>query len=228
MRLKQGKKDDKTEYSDNPIEQARSFENDGASIIHVVDLDGAFDGEGSNKSIIKNIAGTVKCSIETGGGIRTVAKAKELFDAGVSRVVIGTVAVEKPEIVEEMIKIFGASRVVLGVDARDGFVAIHGWEKTSKIKAVDLIKAFVEKGLERVLYTDISRDGMLTGPNFAAMREILEQVKVKLIASGGISSLDDIKKLRELESFGVDSYITGKAIYEKRFSLKEAIKVAGG
>lgn len=220
VRLKQGQYDKITIFSDDPVQMAIQFRNAGAKYLHVVDLDGA-RGDGSNREIIRNIVQAVDIPVQTGGGIRTMADIDEVLGFGVSRVIIGTSAVRDPEFVTEAVKKYG-DRIVVGIDARDGYVAIEGWEKTSGYKALDFASKMESLGVKTIVYTDINTDGMLAGPNLFAMEEMVKRVKMDVIASGGVSSLKDILKLKET---GVAGVIVGKAIYTGDVDLKQALQI---
>jgi phosphoribosylformimino-5-aminoimidazole carboxamide ribotide isomerase len=223
VRLLQGRKSDVTVYNEDPVEMARAFAAAGAEMIHVVDLDGAFNEGGSpNRAVVKEIIETVDVPIEFGGGVRTVEDVRQLCDAGVARVVLGTVAAESPDALREFVNEF-SSRICVGIDARDGRVMTRGWETATPLMAVDLARAVAECGVERIVYTDIARDGALTGPNIEQTLAVAEAANVRVTASGGVSSLDDIKRLREAGDSRVDSVIVGKALYEGKFRLEEAI-----
>jgi len=221
VRLKQGQYDKITIFSDDPVSMALQFRNAGAKYLHVVDLDGA-KGDGSNREIIKNIAGELDIPVQTGGGIRTMGDIDEVLGYGVARVIIGTSAVKDPDFVAEAVKKYG-DRIVVGIDAKDGYVAIEGWEKTSGYKALDFASKMESLGVKTIIYTDINTDGMLAGPNLYAMEEMVKRVSMDVIASGGVSSLKDIRKLRET---GVAGVIVGKAIYTGDVDLKQALQIA--
>lgn len=228
VRLVQGQKDRVTIYSDDPVEVARGFADAGAETIHVVDLDAAFDGtESPNRSMVKQIARQVSALIQFGGGIRTETDVEILLESGVGRVVVGTLAAESPEIVEKMVKRFGA-RVVVGIDARDGIVMTRGWEQKTRLSAKDCAVAVAKLGVERIIYTDIKRDGMLSGPNIEQTVAIAREAGINVTASGGVSSLSDLENLRAANEPLVDSVIVGKALYERSFTLEEALQVARG
>jgi phosphoribosylformimino-5-aminoimidazole carboxamide ribotide isomerase len=227
VRLTQGRKNDVKVYDADPIAVAKRFEADDAQMIHVVDLDGAFaEGRSRNREVAKQIIASVGVAIEFGGGMRTASDVAELIAAGAQRVVIGTLAVESPETLKLLIDRFG-SRIVVGVDAKNGQVVTRGWEKQESLRAIDLARRVAEAGVERIVYTDISRDGMLEGINIEETSEIARESGLKVTASGGVSSLADIALLKQAEWDGVDSVIIGKALYERRITLKDALSVAG-
>ena len=225
VRLVQGRQTDVTVYDANPVEVAKQFAAAGAQMIHVVDLDGAFAGGASpNRAVVKEIISAVDVSVEFGGGIRSIDDVQELSDAGVERVVLGTVAVESPELLEKLVSRF-SEKIGVGIDARDGEVFTRGWETVTQIRAVNLARAVVECGVRRIIYTDIARDGTLTGPNIEQTVALARAANVPVTASGGVSSLDDIKRLRDAGEPLLDSVIVGKALYEQKFKLKDAINL---
>ncbi len=221
VRLKQGEFKEITVYSQKPEEVAALWQSQGATFLHLVDLDGALAGRSVNDKVIKKIADTVSIPIEIGGGIRSEEAIESMLSLGVTRVIIGTKAVENPEFIRDMVKKFGPDRIVAGVDAKDGMVAVEGWEKISGITASELCNRMKEYGVRHIVYTDISRDGMLTGPNVEYTKKLTEETGMDIIASGGMSSMED---LRQLYHAGVCGAIIGKALYEKRIDLKEAIE----
>lgn len=225
VRLLQGKKDAVTVYSTNPANTAKRWESYGAKLLHIVDLDGAFSGNQKNFDAIVNIRKTVKIMLQVGGGIRNIGNLLNLFSAGIDRVIIGTAAIEDPEFLTYACNKY-PGRVLIGIDAKDGMVAIRGWEEVTSIHARELAKSLELVGVAGIIYTDINRDGMLTGPNIGATKEMVERVNIPVIASGGISCMDDIKNLMNIKKlWGV---ITGKAIYSGALDLKEAIKFVTG
>lgn len=221
VRLKQGEFKEITVYSQKPEEVAALWQSQGATFLHLVDLDGALAGRSVNEKVIKKITDTVSVPIEIGGGIRNEEAIESMLSLGVARVIIGTKAVENPEFIRDMVKKFGQDRIVAGVDAKDGMVAVEGWEKISGITASELCNRMKEYGVRHIVYTDISRDGMLTGPNVEYTKKLTEETGMDIIASGGMSSMED---LRQLYHAGVRGAIIGKALYEKRIDLKEAIE----
>jgi phosphoribosylformimino-5-aminoimidazole carboxamide ribotide isomerase len=226
VRLLQGRKSEMTVYNENPVDVAKEFAAAGAEMIHVVDLDGAFDGaESSNRAVVREIVKAVDVPIEFGGGIRSLADVDDLCAAGVARVVLGTVAAESPLLLKDFVSSF-SSMICVGIDARDGRVMTRGWESPTPLLAVDLARSIAECSVERIIYTDIARDGMLTGPNIEQTLAVARAANVKVTASGGVSSLDDIKRLRDAGDSRLDSVIVGKALYEGKFKLEEALSVA--
>src|ERR1700752_325750 len=227
VRLVQGRKSEVTVYDGDPVAVAKRFALAGAKMIHVVDLDGAFnDGESTNRQVVKKIIDQVGVLVEFGGGVRTFADIEQLFEIGVKQVILGTVATDAPRVLTEFVATF-PSAICVGIDARAGRVMIRGWEEESNVDAVDLAKTVAECGIERIIYTDISRDGMLTGPNLQQTLLVARSSHVHVTASGGVSSLDDIRRLRDSGEELLDSVIVGKALYEGRFTLDDALKVAG-
>ena len=219
VRLRQGVFEDTTVYANEPYQVAKEFEADGAKFLHIVDLDGALRGTGANDAALKKIVENVTIPVEIGGGIRTMGDIEHRLSLGVTRVILGTVAVEHPEFVKEAVEKFGADKIVVGIDAKDGMVAIKGWETISNVDAVTLALSMKDLGVKTIIYTDISKDGMLCGPNFAQTARLVEATGMDIVASGGVSCMND---LIQLESIGVEGAILGKAIYEKRVDLKEA------
>jgi phosphoribosylformimino-5-aminoimidazole carboxamide ribotide isomerase len=225
VRLVQGRQTDVTVYDANPVEVAKQFARVGAQMIHVVDLDGAFKGgESPNRAIVTKIIEAVDVAVEFGGGIRSLDDVQELCDAGVDRIVLGTIAVESPDLLRKLVARF-SEKIGVGIDARDGQVMTHGWESKTQISAVDLAKRVASAGTSRIIYTDIARDGMLTGPNVEQTVAVARAAKVHVTASGGVSSLDDIKRLRDAGEPLLDSVIVGKALYEQKFKLEDAINL---
>ena len=223
VRLAQGRKEAAIIYKGDPIEVARSFESDGARMLHVVDLDAAFsDDPSTNRRLLGEIIQAIEIPVQFGGGLRSLADVKRVIKLGVTRVVIGTLAVESTETLKELVRSFGSDRIAVGIDARDGEVMVRGWEREAKIRTVELAHEVAKAGVERIIYTDVARDGMLAGVNIEQTLLLARESGLKVTASGGVSSLNDIKRLNELSAFGVDSVIVGKALYEGRFTLKEA------
>jgi len=228
VRLIEGREGSEKVYDRDPVEVALAYEQAGARLIHVVDLDGAFLGAASaNLKIIRQIATAVRIPIETGGGVRSLADVEFLLrDVGVRFCVIGTLAVEHPETAAQALADFGDS-IIVGIDARGSEVSIRGWTRSAAISATELARKMAELGASRIIYTDITRDGKLLGPSLEATREIAVAFGRATTASGGVSSLEDIANLCEIEADGVDSCIVGKALYEGHFTLEEAIARTG-
>lgn len=224
VRLEQGDYHKKTVYSSDPLKVAKSFEAAGAQLIHLVDLDGAKSGSPQNLDVVTKIAKNLNIPVELGGGIRDLETVRQILDAGVERVILGTVVLEKPQWISTAISEYG-EKIVVGIDARNGMVAVEGWIETTNQPALELAKDMKKLGVTEIIYTDISRDGMLSGPNLEELKK-MGQAGVKLVASGGVTSLEDIQHLRELESKGVYAAIVGKAIYTGDLDLTKAIEVA--
>lgn len=227
VRLAQGRMDRATEYGDDPVAQARAFEAAGADWLHVVDLDGAFAGTPRNLAPINRIVGAVAAKVEVGGGIRDLERVRAYLDAGVERVILGSAAVKDPELVEKAAKAF-PQRIVVGIDAVMGQVAVHGWAEVTDLDATELARAMGHLGAAAVIYTDIARDGMRTGVNLEATREVARAAGVPVYASGGVATLDDIRALLPLARDGVAGVITGRALYEGTLDLAEALRVGRG
>lgn len=222
VRLLQGKKDKVTIYSDNPSKTALKWESYGAKLLHIVDLDGAFTGSLKNLDAIIAIRRSVRIPIQVGGGIRRIGDVINLFSVGIERIILGTAAIEDTEFLTECCRKY-AGRILVGIDANDGMVAIKGWEEVTSVRAKDLARRLELLGVTSIIYTDINRDGMLTGPNIEAIREMVQSIAIPVIASGGVASIEDIKKLLEIKNlWGV---ITGKALYSNTLNLKEAIRL---
>ena len=229
VRLTQGRKDKPTVYVGDPVEIALSFEASGAQLIHVVDLDGAFsDPNSQNRQVLRRIVSQTKVPLQFGGGLRTLDDVAQVIEFGVARVVIGTLAVEAPKTLAQAVALFGA-RIAVGVDAKDGQVLIHGWEKDGQLSALELGRKAASIGVERIIYTDTARDGMLSGLNVEQTCIIARESGLKITASGGISSLEDIELLMNASCFAgpgrIDSLIIGKALYEGCFTFEEALRV---
>jgi len=224
VRLTQGRFAEVEQYSDNIIEVGQKWEKLGAEYLHVVDLDGARLGELQNIGLISELTQSIKLPIQLGGGIRSLKAIELALNKGIERVILGTSVINNPQMVEEAVKEF-ADRVVVGIDAKDGLVAIEGWEQTSKIAAIELAKRMEQIGMQTIIYTDIARDGMLQGPNFKALETMVRSVEIEVIASGGVSKLVDIRRLKDT---GVSGAIIGKALYTGNIDLQEAIEEAKG
>lgn len=226
VRLTQGRRAEARVYTGDPVEIARSFEKAGARMLHVVDLDGAFAESGSpNREVARRIIGTLGIPVQFGGGLRAFAEVRELIESGAERVVVGTLAVESLEILAQLVEAFG-ERIAVGLDARDGQVVTRGWEKQEKISAVEFAEKVAAIGVSRIVYTDVTRDGMLMGVNVEQTCNIARRSGLKVTASGGVSSLAGIEQLKVECVNGIDSVIIGKALYEKRFTLADALRVA--
>ncbi len=223
VRLEQGRKEAVTVYSRDAAGTAKKWEAMGAKVLHVVDLDGAFTGSQQNLNKIMDIRKNVKMIMEVGGGIRDIVTVDRLISAGINRVIIGTSAIEDPAFLMEACRQF-PGKIFIGIDAKNGKVAVKGWEEVSSIDAIELAKRVETVGVGGIIYTDIARDGMLTGPNIPAQEEMVKTVKIPVIASGGIANIDDIKNLLKIPNLW--GAITGKAIYAGSLDLKEAIKIS--
>jgi phosphoribosylformimino-5-aminoimidazole carboxamide ribotide isomerase len=225
VRLVQGRKDAATVYDDDPVKVAKDFELAGARMLHIVDLDAAFSGRDSpNRPLLRQIIRAIRIPVQFGGGLRTAHDVTEVIELGVTRAVVGTLAVESTETVAELARIFGGDRIAVGIDAKDGEVMVRGWEYTGKIRATELARIVAKAGVERIIYTDVARDGMLRGLNIEQTLLLARESGLKVTASGGVSSLADLERLKHLASFGVDSVIVGKALYERRFTFAEAAR----
>lgn len=228
VRLVQGKVENKTVYSSDPAAMAASFQEQGAQWLHVVDLDGAFRGQPQNLQAIKQIAGRINIPFQVGGGLRSLEDIAAVLEIGASRVIIGTRAVTSPQFVEKLLKEFGPDKIILGLDAKDGLVAIEGWVEKSSLDALVFGKQMHSMGVKTAVFTDVSRDGLLQGPNLDFTRTMAEQTGLSIIASGGVSSVENIKNLREIESQGVSGAIIGKALYDGKITIREALDAAKG
>lgn len=220
VRLVQGDYSQKTTFSDSPLDVAKKWRSLGGEFIHLVDLDGAKSGDTPNFELVTRIAKALDIPVEIGGGIRNMETVDKYLQNGVFRVIIGTAAVKNPEFVREAVEKYD-DRIVVGIDAKDGMAAISGWEDVSEAPALELAKRMRDYGVKSIIYTDIATDGMLGGPNIEAMREMKNNVDVEIIASGGVSSIDDVRKLKET---GVEGAIIGKALYTGDIDLKLAIE----
>lgn len=227
VRLLQGRKNAVTIYDEDPSAVARNFVDSGAKMLHVVDLDAAFGDDNTlNRSALQTILRTVDAPVQFGGGVRESEDIRRLIDAGVTRVVLGTIAAESSETLEEFAVEFG-QKVCVAIDARAGNVLVRGWQTTTELKATELAKIVAAAGVDRIIYTDTVRDGMLTGPNIEQTIAVARASRRRVTASGGISSLNDIKLLRDANEPLLDSVIVGKALYEQRFSLQDALRLCG-
>jgi phosphoribosylformimino-5-aminoimidazole carboxamide ribotide isomerase len=222
VRLEQGLMDKDTIFSDDPAGQALEWQRQGAEMLHIVDLDGAFAGVPKNRSAIEAIVKALAIPAQLGGGIRDLATIENYLALGLSRVILGTAAQRNPELVTEACRKF-PGKIVVGIDAKNGMVAVQGWAEVTDIRAVDLAKRFEGDGVSAIIYTDISRDGMMQGPNLIATKALAEAISIPVIASGGVSSLKDIENLMAIENAGVSGVITGKAVYTGAINLAEAV-----
>ncbi|MEN8446770.1 MAG: 1-(5-phosphoribosyl)-5-[(5-phosphoribosylamino)methylideneamino]imidazole-4-carboxamide isomerase [Cyanobacteria bacterium J06555_13] len=226
VRLFQGDYDQSQVYNENPVEVARQWEAEGATRLHLVDLDGAKAGKPENWEAIGAIAQAVNLPIQVGGGLRDADRVSALFDLGVQYAILGTAAVENPELVGQLSTQY-PGRIIVGIDAREGKVATKGWLETSEVMAIDLARRMGEQGAAAIVYTDIKRDGTMKGPNLEALRELATAIDTPVIASGGVSSVSDLMSLLGLVPAGVSGVIVGKALYTGDVKLKDAIRAVG-
>ncbi len=220
VRLQKGEMDNATIFNDNPLAQAFEFANLGFKYLHIVDLDGAVSGSSINQEIVSEIVKNIKIPVQLGGGIRSIADIKKWLDLGVSRVILGTIALKNPQLVIEACQKF-PKKIIVGLDARNYFVATNGWLNDSDSTVIDIAKKFEDSEVAGIIYTDISRDGMLLGFDYEGTKKLAQAVKIPIIASGGISSIDDLAKVFELKEFGVEGAIIGRSWYEKKISIEQ-------
>jgi phosphoribosylformimino-5-aminoimidazole carboxamide ribotide isomerase len=220
VRLRQGNFDEETVYADDPLEAARSFVEAGATFLHLVDLDGAREGEPVNLEHVARIVKQLEVPVELGGGLRSIASIRRALIAGVSRVVLGTAAFTDPDLLEEALRAF-TSRILVGVDVRGGKVSVAGWTRETQVSGEDAIRRLQRQGVTRFVYTNVDRDGMLDGPDLDEVRRVSQAVRGRFLYSGGIGSLDDLRALRSLRVVNLAGVISGKALYEGRFSVRE-------
>ena len=223
VRLYKGKMDQATVYSEDPVATALHWQSLGARLLHVVDLDGAFAGSPQNTAVIERIVSALDIPVQLGGGIRDMETIGKMFDLGVNRVILGTSAVRTPALVACACAVYG-ERIVLGLDAKDGKVAIEGWDEDAGVDALQLALEMKELGVQRLIFTDTSLDGTLQGVNLESTRQLAEDTGLKVIASGGVASMKDIEDVMKLEPYGVEGVITGKAIYSGALSFEDAVK----
>jgi phosphoribosylformimino-5-aminoimidazole carboxamide ribotide isomerase len=223
VRLYQGRYDEETIYADDPLDMAKRWADEGATRIHLVDLDGARTGRPVNLDVIVRIGKAIAIPLQLGGGLREKMDIKKVLSAGVQRCILGTAAARKPEWAQQMFAEFGDG-IILGIDAKDGMVAVSGWEETSAIPAVDFARNMQDKGCARIIFTDIARDGTLAGPNAEALRDMCDAVEIPVIASGGFHQATDINILKTIS--GVEGVIVGKALYEGTVTLPQLLTVA--
>jgi len=227
VRLYKGDYDQETVYADSPFDMAKQFADAGASFVHMVDLDGAKDGERVHAADVIRVAKELPVKVQIGGGIRSMEDVRFYLENGIDRVIIGSLAIREPELVASFIEQFGADRIVIGLDAKDGMVATHGWIETSDQKATDVGKYFVERGAKHFIFTDIATDGTLQGPNIAANKELAAATGAEIIVSGDMSSLEDIQAVKAASNDStIGGVIIGKALYTGRFTLEEALEEA--
>ena len=227
VRLSQGRMDRESVYSEDPLQMARHWESRGAERLHVIDLNGAVSGTPVHRSLIEEIARSIHVPIEVGGGIRDLEAIESYLASGVRWVILGTAAFSNGDLLKEACRLF-PGRIILGVDARDGKVAIQGWNETVSMTAAELVKRCEGENLSAVIFTDIERDGMGTGVNWGATRALARSTSIPIIASGGVSKIEDIEQLMKLESDGVTGVIVGRALYTGRLGLEEAIRATKG
>ena len=225
VRLLNGDFNQETVFSDSPADMARKWQAQGAEYLHLVDLDGALAGSSQNLSAIEEILKVVDIPTELGGGIRSMEQIDKLLAMGITRVILGSVAVKNPDLVREACTKYG-ERIVVGIDAKDGIVAVEGWGESGNIGVVELAKKMKDVGVKTIIYTDISRDGTLSGVNVEATVKLAQESGVKIVASGGVKSLEDIKALKKQEAVGIEGVIAGKSIYMGTLDLAAAIKIA--
>ncbi|MDP7317406.1 MAG: 1-(5-phosphoribosyl)-5-[(5-phosphoribosylamino)methylideneamino]imidazole-4-carboxamide isomerase [SAR324 cluster bacterium] len=223
VRLLQGREQDETVYDHDPAAVAERFAAIGAQRLHLVDLDGAFRGQGANLASIQEIVRRIRIPVQVGGGLRTREDVRRMLDLGVASVIIGTMAVKHPQELETALQEQPGEQLILGIDSLNRKVAVEGWQEGTELDDTEFAKHWRERGVQRVVFTDIARDGMLTGPNLDALRDMGQRTGLKVTASGGVSSAEDLVQLRELEADGVDQVIIGKAIYEGRVNLAEVL-----
>jgi phosphoribosylformimino-5-aminoimidazole carboxamide ribotide isomerase len=222
VRLRQGNMDDSTVFSEDPVAMAGKWVSQGCSRLHLVDLDGAFEGEPVNADVIEEICNSFPdLPIQIGGGIRNIETVESYLEAGVSYVILGTMAVKRPEFITQLCAEFPGS-VIVGIDAKDGEVAVHGWAEGSDHSAQELALRFEDQGVSAIVYTDINRDGMMEGVNVDATRQLAESISVPVIASGGVTDMDCIVKLNEVKDAGIEGVIIGRALYERTINLPDA------
>ena len=227
VRLSQGRKDAAVVYDDDPVKVAQSFAHAGARMLHVVDLDAAFSNHSfPNRNVLRKIIEAIEIPVQFGGGLRSPDDIRQIIELGVTRAVIGTLAAESPETLKGLVQTFGKAHIAVGIDARDGEVMVRGWEQKGKIRAVELARVVARAGVNRIIYTDVARDGMLTGANLEQTLLIARESGLKITASGGVSSLADIQRFNQLSGFGIDSVIIGKALYDRRFTLEDALQAS--
>jgi phosphoribosylformimino-5-aminoimidazole carboxamide ribotide isomerase len=220
VRLRQGRFEDETVYADDPLEAARSFVEAGARFLHLVDLDGAREGEPVNLHHVERITSELEVPVELGGGLRSIASIRRALKAGAARVVLGTAAFTDPELLDEALSAFTA-RILVGVDVRGGQVSVSGWTRETQTRGEDAIRLMQQRGVTRFVYTNVDRDGMLDGPDLDEVRRVAEAVRGRFLYSGGIGSLADLEALRDLRLLNLAGVISGKALYEGRFGVAE-------
>lgn len=225
VRLSQGQMDRATVYSQNPAEVARRWESAGAQRLHIVDLDGAISGKPKNRDVIRSIRSAVSMQIELGGGIRDIDTIDEYLSAGIDNIILGTAAIKNPELLEKSCKMF-PGKIIIGIDARNDKVSVQGWTEKTEMSAIDFAQQLDSSAVSAIIFTDIKRDGMLVGPNIESTAQLAKAVAIPVIASGGVSCIEDIKRLLEIESFGVKGVVIGRALYTEDIDIRECIELA--
>ncbi|MBQ3834470.1 MAG: 1-(5-phosphoribosyl)-5-[Elusimicrobia bacterium] len=223
--LKQGKIADETIYSKDPLFMAKLWKAKGAERLHVVDLDGSFSGNQTNNAIIGNICLSADIPVQVGGGIRNMKRIDDIFTLGASYAILGTVAIYNPDVVRQAIEKYGPEKIIVALDIYEGKVAIGGWKEITPVRTEEMIEKLKGMGVQEIIYTDIAKDGMLKGPNIDGLKEIAKLSKMRVIASGGVTTIEDVQKIAKLEKYGVIGAIVGKALYTEDFKLEEAIRV---
>ena len=227
VRLRQGHFDEETVYADDPLEAARSFVEAGARFLHVVDLDGAREGEPLNLEHVRRITTELEVPVEVGGGLRSIASIRRALGAGASRVVLGTAAFTDPDLLDEALSAF-TSRILVGVDVRGGMVSVAGWTRETQVRGEDAIRRMQQRGATRFVYTNVERDGMLEGPDLDEVKRVSEAVRGRFLYSGGIASIEDLRALRSLRLLNLGGVISGKALYEGRFAVRDGQEALAG
>ncbi|RJQ33009.1 MAG: 1-(5-phosphoribosyl)-5-[(5-phosphoribosylamino)methylideneamino]imidazole-4-carboxamide isomerase [Actinobacteria bacterium] len=226
VRLKQGEYDRKKVYGEDPVKMALKWQSKGAKYLHVVDLEGAKDGKPANLDSAEDIIKAVDIPIQLGGGMRNMKYIEQALSIGVQRVILGTSIVRNRDLLSEVRRYFGAEKLVASIDSNNGLIAVDGWQSVTEVKTIDLVKSLNSQGIKRLVLTDILTDGMQKGPNLALLQEVTEVTDMAIIASGGITTLEDIKNLRKLEYLGVEGAIIGTALYEGQLDLGDVLIVA--
>ena len=225
VRLYKGDMNQATIFNNNPVDQAQYFVNNGFDFLHIVDLDGAIAGNSINSTIIKDIIKNTHARIQLGGGIRSLESIESWLGCGLSKVIIGTAALKNPELVKEAAKKF-PNQIIVGIDAKDDFVAVSGWVEDSKIKVTELAKRFEDVGVDSIIYTDINKDGTLTGVSLENTINLAKNISIPVIASGGVSDIDDVKNIIEAEKYGIKGAIVGRALYDKKIKIEDLAKLS--
>jgi phosphoribosylformimino-5-aminoimidazole carboxamide ribotide isomerase len=227
VRLLQGQQDRSTSYSNDPVGMAKHWIDQGAERLHIVDLDGAFEEPTANRDVIKSILETVDVPCQVGGGLRSKKAVDDLLNAGADAAIMGTAGIKKPELLQALVNEFGSESIVAGVDCRDGNVLVRGWEEASQYGRDEWVKKLNDIGIQRIVYTEVSRDGTEEGPDFDGTKELLDRFELDIIASGGIGTLEHLRRLRGIDSDNLWGVIVGRALYEKRFTVGEARNALG-